>query len=86
VVIDIKVSWIKTSSDENSFRIFKNMGFSVFELDTKEDVDLKIQELVLAKCNLIFVSDEIAGLSQDLVKTYAKNQDVNIIITNMPKE
>jgi len=86
VVIDIKVSWIKSSSDKESFKIFKNIGLNVLELDNPEDVDIKIQELVQGKCRTIIVSSEVAGFSEDIVKAYAKSSDVNIIITPISKE
>ena len=85
-MINIRVSWIKSSSDKESFKIVKNMGLDVFELDNPEDTDSKISELVESNYHTIFVSNEIAGFSSDILKTYAKSEDVNIIIVPSKKE
>ena len=85
-MIDIKVSWIKASSDENSFKVFKNMGLNVIELQNPEDVDATISGLIEKKCNNIVLSNEVASFSDDVVKKYNKSSDVKIIITPTSKE
>jgi hypothetical protein len=85
-VINIKISWIRSSVDKKSFKIFKNIGLDVVELDNLEDTDLKIKELVESKYSYIVVSSEVAGFSEDIIKKYKKNEGVNIIIASSKRE
>ena len=82
----MKISWVRSSYDKDSFKIFKGMGFSVFELDNPEDTDLLLNELVEENYSTIVISNEIAGFSGDIVKKYAKSRNVNIIITPTKRE
>lgn len=74
------ISWIKSSKDNKSFKIFKNLGMDVYEIDDLEKTDEKIRELVQQKYNTIVISNEVAGFSQDIIKKYNKTENVNIII------
>lgn len=74
------VSFIKYKKDENSFRFFKGFGFKVCEIEEPEQVDNTIKELMSKKYNTIIVSNEIAGFSEDIMKKYYNNQNINIII------
>lgn len=83
----MRISWIKSKNDKDSFRVPKNMGFSVFEMEDLEDTDSKIEELVnTEKCNTIILSNEAASFSEDIIKKYAKNEEVSIIIAPRKKE
>lgn len=82
----MKISWIKSSFDEDSFKVFKSIGLDVYELENPEDTDMKIKELVESKYNTIVVSGELAEFSEDIAKKYIKNSDVNIIIVPNKKE
>lgn len=74
------ISWIKSSKDKKSFKIFKNLGMDVYEIDDLEKTDHKIKELIEQKYNTIIISNEVAGFSQDIIKKYSNTQDINIII------
>lgn len=76
----MKISWLKLSTDKNSFRFFKNIGLDVYELEEPEDTDIKIKELVNNQYHTIVISNELAGFSEDIIKKYSKQKDVNIII------
>ena len=82
----MRISWIKDANDNKSFRIFKNLGFDVFDIDNPENVDNKIEELVNNNYDTIVVSNEIAGFSEDIIKKYEESQNVNIIITPSKRE
>ena len=77
----MKISWLKLKQDNNSFRIFKNIGLDVYDLEEPEDTDKKIQELVNKQYRTIVISNELAGFSEDIIKKYKKAQNINIIIT-----
>ncbi len=74
------ISWIKSSKDNKSFKLFKGLGMDVFEIDDLEKTDEKIKELVEQKYNTIILSNEVASFSEDIIKKYHKIEDINIII------
>ncbi len=77
----MKISWIKSSSDKNSFKIPENLGFNVISLNDNDEVDQKIDELIKNHCNTIILSNEIAGFSQKINNEYAKMKNIDIIIS-----
>ena len=42
----MSISWIKSSNDKKSFKVFKTLGMDVYEIDNLEKTDEKIRELV----------------------------------------
>ena len=76
----MNVSWLKSTKDSKSFNVFKNFGMDVFEINNLEETDKKLQELIDKKYNTIFISNEVASFSQDIIKKYNKSKKVNIII------
>ncbi len=74
------ISWLKSSNDNKSFRLFKGLGMDVYEIDDLEQTDEKIKELVEQKYNTIVISNEVASFSEDIIKKYNKTEDINIII------
>jgi len=78
----MRVSWIKYEKDENSFKIPEALGFNVFKLTDPEQTDEKIKELIKQDYRMVVVSDEIASFSEDIIKKYNQDKNVNIIIAN----
>lgn len=76
----MKISCIKSKKDNASFNFFKDIGMKIFELDDLEKTDEVISELVKNNYTTIFVSNEVAGFSEDIIKKYQKNKTVSIII------
>lgn len=76
----MKVSWIKYEKDKKNFRIPENLGFDVFKLHDIDNIDSKINELIKNKYDTIIISNEVAGFSEDIIKKYSKNENINIII------
>ena len=76
----MKISCIKGKNDENSFKIFKNFGADVFEIDDYEKTDAIIKQLINDNYKTIWITNELAGFSEDIIKKYVKTNDVNIII------
>lgn len=77
----MKISWIKQEKDNKNFAIAERLGMDVHRLDNPEEVDKTIEELVAKNCNMIVLSNEIAGFSEDIIKKYQNNKDINIIIS-----
>ena len=74
------ISWVKSSKDNKSFRLFKGLGMDVYDIEDLEKTDEKIKELVEQKYSTIIISNEVASFSQDIIKKYNKSSDINIII------
>lgn len=80
MVIKMAISWIKSSNDKKSFKVFKSLGMDVYEIDDLEKIDYKIKELAMKKYDTIVISNEVASFSQDIEKKYRKTDNINIII------
>lgn len=77
----MKISWVKYKQDEDSFRIPKNLGLDVVEIEDLEKTDETLKQLLDEHYNTIIVSNQVAGFSQDIIKEYHFNDSVNIIIS-----
>lgn len=77
----MKISWIKQEKDNQNFRVAERLGMEVHRLNNPEEVDKTMEELVNQNYRTIVLSNEIAGFSEDIIKKYQKNKDVNIIIS-----
>jgi len=82
----MRISWLKSKNDNISFKFIQNMGFDVEEIEELEETDKKIEELVSRDCNTIVLSNEVASFSSDIIKKYAKDDSINIIIAKNRKE
>lgn len=78
--MNLKISWIKSANDNKSFKIFKNLGLDVFELEDLETTDSKISDLIKENYNTIVISNELASFSTDIIKKYNNTENINIII------
>ena len=76
----MKISWVKYKNDDVSFKMPERLGFDVFKLEEPEKTDDKIKELINKRYDTIIVTNEIAGFSEDIVKKYSKDRNINIII------
>lgn len=76
----MRISWIKAKSDTKSFNLPKNLGMNVLELENLESTDEAIHNLINNEYKTIILSNEVAGFSQDIIKKYAYNTDINIMI------
>ena len=80
--IIMKVSWIRGKDDDESFKVLKNLGFDVYNIDEPEKTDEKIEELVQNGNNIIVLSNEIASFSEDVITKYAKQDEISIVISS----
>lgn len=77
----MKISWIKYEKDNKNYIMPERLGFDVFKLNNPEETDKKIEELIKDKYNTIFITNEIASFSNDIIKKYGKDDKIKIIIT-----
>lgn len=76
----MKVSWLRASDDEESFKMLKNLGFDVYSIEEPENTDKRIEDLVKDDYNIIVLSNEIASFSSDVITKYRNQDKVSIII------
>lgn len=84
-MIKMEISWLKSSKDNKSFKLFKGLGMDVYEIDDLDKTDEKIKELIEEKYNTIVISNEVASFSGDIIKKYSKAKNINIIIAPSKK-
>ena len=76
----MKISWLKLDNDNKSFKIPTSFGMDVFSVNSTENVDNKIDELIRKNYNTIIVSNDVAGLSEKINQEYLYSKNVNIVI------
>ena len=64
----MKISWIKQEKDNKNFAIAERLGMDVHRLNNPEEVDKTIDDLVKQNYNMIVLSNEMAGFSEDIIK------------------
>lgn len=81
MVIIMKISWIKQENDNKNFNIVEKLGMNVHKLQTPEEIDKTMQELIKQNYDTLVLSNELANFSQDIIKKYSNNDNVKIIIS-----
>ncbi len=77
----MKISFLKYKEDKENYKIPKSFGMDVFELETPEQIDSKIEELRKNNYTTIFIPNELASFSEKLFSKYQYDDQLNIIIT-----
>lgn len=77
----MKISWIKKEDDNYNFKIAERLGMDVYRIGNMEEIDTKMKELVDKRYDTIVLSNEIAGFSEDIIKKYNNDKNINIIIS-----
>ena len=77
----MKITCIKYENDDKNFKLFEKMGVNIVNLNNPEQVDQKMKELINNEYDTIFLSNEIAGFSEDIIKKYKTDRNINIIIS-----
>lgn len=80
-MIKIKVSWIRSENDDKKFKFLERLGFDVFKVDGAENIDKELEKLIKKEYDTIIITNELAGFSEDIIKKYAKNKKIKIIIS-----
>lgn len=77
----MKVSWIKYEDDNRNFKVAEKLGMDVFRISDPEQIDNKMEDLVKEHYDMIVLSNEMAGFSENIIKKYKNNPDINIVIS-----
>ena len=75
-MIELKISWLKTKNDKESFKVFQNLGFSVYNLEEPENEKQRLQEKeIKAKEHLEEMSEITRNLSYNDIKLLKRNAE-----------
>lgn len=77
----MKVSFIKYKDDKNSYKIAKMFGLDVYEINEPEEIDKQIEKLKNEEYKTIFIPNNLASFSDNIIKKYQDNDDIKIILT-----
>lgn len=77
----MKISFLKTTQDKESYKIAKGFGMDIFEIDDPEKIDSKIQELKQEQYTTVFIPNDLASFSENIIKQYQYDPAIKIIIT-----
>ena len=66
----MKVSFIKYKNDNKSYKMAKGLGMDVFEIDSPELIDKKIEELEKDEYTTIFIPNNLACFSEQIYSKY----------------
>jgi len=78
----MKVKIKKYENDNVNFKVAEKLGMDVYRINDPEEIDNKMEELVKQHYDMIVLSNEMAGFSEDIVKKYKNNPDINIVISS----
>ena len=80
----MKLSYIKYKQDKDTFKVPKNLGLDVFEIEEPEEIDNQIKALKENKYDAIVIPNYLASFSEDIIKKYKNDESINIFI--VPKK
>lgn len=72
--------YIKYKNEKKKIFLNESFGVEVIEIDDAEDIDNVLKKLSNEKDNTIFISDEMASFSEDIVKKYRRDKNIRIMI------
>ncbi len=76
----MKVTWLRSKNDNESFKMLKNLGFEVYNIEEPENTDKTIENLVENDYKVIVLSNEIASFSSDVITKYQNQDEISIVI------
>lgn len=54
---------------------------NVIEIDNFENIDEEIQKVAMEKNNVLYISNELASFSNDIISKYKNDKNIKIIIS-----
>ena len=77
----MKISWLKYEKDKDSFKMPEALGLDVYKLHDLEDSDKMLEKLINEDYKTIIISNDVASFSENIIKKYDKNPNINIVIS-----
>ena len=77
----MKISWLKYEKDKDSFKMPEALGLDVYKLHDLEDSDKMLEKLINEDYKTIIISNDVACFSENIIKIYDKNPNINIVIS-----
>ena len=81
MVINMKILWMKQVTDNRNFELVERLGMNVYKLENPEEIDKTIENAINKNYKTIILTNELASFSEDIIKKYTDNKDINIIIS-----
>ena len=73
--------YIKYKNEKRKVFLNENFGVHVIEIENAEDIDNAIDKIRIEETvSTIFISDEIASFSSNIVLKYKRDKNIKIII------
>lgn len=73
--------YIKQKKDKGKIFLNESFGVKVIEIDNIEDIDKALEEIEKKGKSTVFISNEMASFSNNIIKKYEKDQNIRIIIS-----
>ncbi len=73
--------YIKSKNEKRKIFLNEKFGVNVIELDDLENIDEEIQKVAMEKNNILYISNELASFSNDIISKYKNDKNIKIIIS-----
>ncbi len=73
--------YIKSKNEKKKIFLNEKFGVNVIELDNLENIDEEIQKIATQKNNILYISNELASFSDDIIGKYKNDKNIKIIIS-----
>lgn len=73
--------YIKSKNEKKKIFLNERFGVNVIELDDLENIDEEIQKVAMEKNNIVYISNELASFSNDIISKYKNDKNIKIIIS-----
>lgn len=77
----MKIAMLKAKGDDNHFPILSAIGGKLIEVEDMEKTDDILRSLVEQQYTSIWLSNEVASFSQDIITKYETENGVHIFIS-----
>ena len=77
----MEIFFIKCEKESKEYKIPKLLGMNIENIKNPEDIDKKIEEINIKGNSTIVISSELASFSDNIIKKYKNDKNINIIIT-----
>lgn len=73
--------YIKSKNEKKKIFLNEKFGVNVIEIDNFENIDEEIQKVAMEKNNVLYISNELASFSNDIISKYKNDKNIKIIIS-----
>ncbi len=77
----IEKYYIKGKNEKEKLFLNERFGVKVIEIEDNEKIDTELENILKNGKSTIFISNEMASFSDNIIKKYEKDKNVKIIIS-----